>query len=205
MRFRLRPVESSFYELFQEAGQHLVTGARLLGEAINGGPDLPDVAHRLREAEQAADETTRAIIQQANSTFVTPFDREDIYDLAAGLNDVIDLMEETVDLIVLYGVTVLPAEIPALVGVLQQCADITAQAMPRLKTMQGLHDYWTEVNRLENEADQLYRRTLARLFGGEYDAMEVLKLKDILSSLEGAIDACEDVANTVEQIAVKES
>ena len=88
---------------------------------------------------------------------------------------------------------------------IQRCAELTADAMPKLRTMTGLDEYWIEINRLENAGDKSYRRTLAKLFSGEYKAIEVLKLKDIVDSLEGAIDAFEKVANIVEQIAVKES
>jgi predicted phosphate transport protein (TIGR00153 family) len=159
----------------------------------------------MREAEHEADETTHAIVRRVNSTFVTPFDREDIYHLASGLDDVMDLMDEVVDMILLYEVKVLPAELSAQVEVIQRCADITAAAMPQLQSMQSMDEYWIEINRLENAGDKNHRRILANLFSGEFKAMEVLKLKDIVESLEGAIDAFEKVANTVEQIAVKES
>ena len=98
----------------------------------------------MREAEHAADETTHAIIRRVNSTFVTPFDREDIYALASGLDDVMDMMDEVVDLILLYEVKVLPPELSAQVEVIQRCADITAAAMPGLKSMQDLDEYWIE-------------------------------------------------------------
>ena len=88
---------------------------------------------------------------------------------------------------------------------IQRCAELTAEAMPRLRAMKDLEEYWIEINRLENAGDKSYRRILAKLFSGEYDALEVLKLKDIVDSLESAIDAFEKVANSVEQIAVKES
>ena len=140
-----------------------------------------------------------------NSSFVTPFDREDIYSLASGLDDVMDDLDEVVDLILLYEVVTLPTEFLTLVEVIQRCAEITANAMPNVRTMTGLDEYWIEINRLENAGDKSYRRTLAKLFSGDFKAIEVLKLKDIVESLEGAIDAFEKVANIVEQIAVKES
>jgi uncharacterized protein Yka (UPF0111/DUF47 family) len=99
----------------------------------------------------------------------------------------------------------LPAELANQVEVLQRCAELTADAMPRLRTMKDLEEFWIEINRLENAGDKSYRRILAKLFSGKYEALEVLKLKDIVDSLEAAIDAFEKVANTVEQIAVKES
>jgi uncharacterized protein len=100
---------------------------------------------------------------------------------------------------------VLPPELSDQVAVLQRCADLTAEAMPKLQSMRSLEEYWIEVNRLENQGDKNHRRILAKLFSGEFKAMEVLKLKDIVESLEDAIDAFEKVANIVEQIAVKES
>ena len=178
---------------------------RLLAEMLADGADHEDVANRMREAEHAADETTHAIVKRVNSTFVTPFDREDIYSLASGLDDVMDMMDEAVDLILLYEVSSLPAELSDQVEVLQRCAELTAEAMPRLRSMRDLEEYWIEINRLENAGDKNHRRILAKLFSGEYKAIEVLKLKDIVESLEGAIDAFEKVANIVEQIAVKES
>ena len=140
-----------------------------------------------------------------NTTFVTPFDREDIYALASSLDDVMDFMEEAVDLTVLYEVEKLPRRLADQVDVLQRCAELTAEAMPRLQSMRDLEEYWIEINRLENSGDKSYRRILAKLFSGQYEALEVLKLKDIVEALERAIDAFESVAHTVEQIAVKES
>jgi predicted phosphate transport protein (TIGR00153 family) len=205
VRLRFRPVDSTFYDLFTEAAQHLVRGAELLAEMLADDSDKDDVAARMRAAEHEADETTHALIRRVNSTFVTPFDREDIYALGSGLDDVMDMMDEVVDLILLYEVRVLPAELSKQVEVIQRCAELTAEAMPNLRAMNSLEDYWIEINRLENTGDKNHRRILAQLFSGEHKTIEVLKLKDIVESLEGAIDAFEKVANIVEQIAVKES
>jgi uncharacterized protein len=205
VRLKFRPVDSTFYDLFSESAQHLVVGADLLAEMMGADGDREDIARRMRDAEHAADETTHSIIRRVNSTFVTPFDREDIYNLASGLDDVMDMMDEVVDLVLLYEVKELPPELSTQVDVIQRCAEITSEAMPKLQAMKALDEYWIEINRLENVGDKNYRRTLATLFSGDYKALEVLKLKDIVESLEGAIDAFEKVANTVEQIAVKES
>jgi len=202
---KFRPVDGSFYDLFSTQAQHISIGAGLLAEMLADGSDREDVARRMREAEHEADETTHAVVRRVNSTFVTPFDREDIYHLASGLDDIMDMMDEVVDLVLLYEVAELPSGFDTLVEVIQRCAEITAESMPRLQTMKDLDEYWIEINRLENAGDKTYRRTLAKLFDGRYEALEVLKLKDIVESLEGAIDAFEKVANTVEQIAVKES
>ena len=205
MRLKFRPVDSSFYDLFAEAANHLVVGAQLLSEMLSAGNSKAEIAQRMREAEHAADETTHSIIRRVNSTFVTPFDREDIYSLASALDDVMDEMDEAVDLILLYEVTTLPPETTQQVEVLQRCAELTAEAMPKLESMTALEEYWIEINRLENTGDKSYRRILANLFNGELEALEVMKLKDVVEALEGAIDAFETVANIVEQIAVKES
>jgi uncharacterized protein len=202
---RFRPVDATFYDLFSQSARNLVAGADLLAQMLPKGSDRRDIAERMREAEHQADETTHAIVRRVNTTFVTPFDREDIYRLAAGLDDVMDFMEEAVDLVNLYEVEELPPECANQVQVLQRSAELTAEAMPRLRTMSDLEEYWIEINRLENAGDQAYRRILAALFSGSYDALTVLKLKDVVDSLEDAIDAFESVANTVEQIAVKES
>ena len=205
MRLRFRPVETSFYDQFTDSAQHLVVGAGLLAEMLTDGVDRESVAQRMRDAEHAADETTHTIVKQVNSTFVTPFDREDIYALASGLDDVMDMMDEAVDMVLLYEPKVLPAELLDQVELLQQCAELTATTMPKLRSMRSLGDYWIEINRLENAGDRNHRRILANLFSGQFKAMEVLKLKDIAEALEGSIDAFEKVANTIEQIAVKES
>lgn len=205
MALRFRPVDSTFYELFTQLAGQLVTGSALLAEMLSVDNDRQAVAERMREEEHLADESTHDIIKRVNQTFVTPFDREDIYALAAGLDDVMDFMEEAVDLILLYEVGELPAELAEQVDVIQRCAELTAETMPRLKSMKDLDEYWIEINRLENAGDKNYRRILAKLFSGQFEALEVLKLKDIVDSLEAAIDAFETVANTIEQIAVKES
>jgi uncharacterized protein len=202
---RFRPVDTTFYDLFSQAARHLVEGAPLLAEMLAEDSDRESIAKRMRDAEHAADETTHMIVRRVNTTFVTPFDREDIYALASSLDDVMDFMEEAVDLILLYQVVKLPKELANQVDVIQRCAELTAASMPRLREMADLEEYWIEINRLENLGDKSYRRILVKLFSGKYEALEVMKLKDIVDSLEAAIDAFEKVANIVEQIAVKES
>ena len=205
MAFSFKPVDTVFYELLATSANHLVNGARILAELLDDTADRKDIAARMQDAEHECDETTHEIAKRVNSTFVTPFDREDIYALASGLDDVMDFMEEAVDLSMLYEVDSLPTEIADQVDVLQRCAELTAEAMPRLKAMKDLEEYWIEINRLENAGDKSYRRILANLFSGQYEALDVLKLKDIVDSLEHAVDAFEKVANIIEQIHAKES
>ena len=205
MAFSFKPVDTAFYTLLTAQAAHLVDGAALLAELLDEGKDRADLANRMREAEHQADETTHEVVRRVNSTFVTPFDREDIYSLSSGLDDVMDFMEEVVDLVHLYEVDHLPEGVAEQIEVIQRCAELTAESMPRLQSMKDLEEYWIEINRLENAGDKSYRRILVKLFSGKYEALEVMKLKDIVDSLEQAIDAFEKVANIVEQIHVKES
>ena len=203
---RFTPRNNSFYAMFAISGQNLVVGAGLLKELLGADPaDRKDIAKKMREAEHDGDEATHAIMRELNESFITPFDREDIYRLASSLDDVMDAMEAAVDLVVLYQIGELPPEVADQVDVLERAAELTAEAMPRLRSMKDLSEFWIELNRLENQADQVYRRLLARLFNGEYDTLTVMKLKEVVDQLEAAADAFEHVANTVETIAVKES
>ncbi len=206
MRFRLTPQETSFYDLFAAAADNLLTGSKLLMELLGADPATRvEIAERMRAAEHAGDDATHAIFHQLNSSFITPFDREDIYRLASRLDDIMDFMEEAVDLVVLYEIDELPKGVSEQIEVLGRAAELTAEAMQHLRTMDHLTEYWIEVNRLENQADQIHRRLLAHLFNGSYPTLEVMKLKQVVDVLEEAADAFESVANTVESIAVKES
>jgi predicted phosphate transport protein (TIGR00153 family) len=206
--FRLTPQENSFYDLFAKSASYLIDGSREL-TTILGVPhsERESVAARMREIEHAADEATHEIIRNVNSSFITPFDREDIHGLASTLDDCMDLMDAAVDLIVLYRIGDLPAGVSDQVEVLSRMSELTAEAMPRLRSMKDLSEYWIEINRLENQADQIYRGLLAALFNGEYgaDAITIMKLKEVIEELEAAADAFETVAHKVESIAVKES
>lgn len=205
MRFRLTPREDSYYDMFADSANNLVTGARLLVELISDGRGREGIAEKMRACEHAGDEYTHAIMRRLNESFVTPFDREDIYRLASTLDDVMDFMEAAADLVVLYNLEELPRDVICQVDVLERAAELTAETMPRLRGLKDLSEYWIEINRLENEGDRVYRRLLAELFSGKYDALTVMKLKDVIEQLEGAADAFEHVANTIETIAVKES
>jgi predicted phosphate transport protein (TIGR00153 family) len=206
--FRLTPQDTSFYDMFAKSAAYLVEGSRELTKMLGAaGEEREDIAKRMREIEHNADEATHEIIRKVNSSFITPFDREDIHGLASALDDCMDLMDAAVDLIVLYRIGALPAGVSDQVEVLSRMSELTADAMPRLRSMKDLSEYWIEINRLENQADQFYRRLLADLFNGEFgaDAITVMKLKEVIEELEAAADAFEAVAHKVEGIAVKES
>jgi predicted phosphate transport protein (TIGR00153 family) len=205
--FRLTPQDNSFYDLFAKSASFLVDGARELTTILGVEPSEREaVAARMREIEHQADEATHEIIRKVNSSFITPFDREDIHGLAANLDDCMDLMDAAVDLIVLYRIGELPAGVAHQVEVLTRMSELTAEAMPKLRSMKDLTEYWIEINRLENQADQIYRRLLAELFNGQpTDAITIMKHKEVIEELEAAADAFEQVAHKVESIAVKES
>ena len=163
------------------------------------------LAKLMVDAEHAADEATHELLRKVNSSFITPFDREDIYLLASNLDDCMDEMEAAADLIVLYQIGQLPSGVSTQIEILARMSELTAEAMPRLRSMKDLTEYWIEINRLENQADQVYRRLLAELFNGDLKATAIMKLKEVIDELEAAADAFEKVAHTVEGIAVKES
>ena len=212
MRLRLTPRDTTFFDLFATLAAHLVTGADLLAQLVGAEPvDRPALADRLRNAEHDADDATHSIMRRLNQTFVTPFDRDDIYVLASALDDCMDYMEDAGSMIVLYAVEDLPEGVSDQISTLQRAAELTADAMPRLRSLEGLDEYWIEVNRLENEADRAYRGLTATLFSDPIyqespaGVIEMLKLKEIVDALEDAADSFERVANTVETIFVKES
>jgi predicted phosphate transport protein (TIGR00153 family) len=208
VRFKLRPSDDTFYEFFSKAAANLVRGTDLLAELALPGADVQSISERLVEVEHDSDAITHELYNKINTSFITPFDREDIYRLGSQLDDIMDHLEAVGSLLYLYGLTKLPSlprEVHEIVNVLDQQAKLTAEAMPRLKSMKDLKGYWVECNRLENEGDRAYRMLLVRLFSGEYDALTVLKMKEVADELEAACDAFEHVANTVETIAVKES
>jgi hypothetical protein len=208
VRIKIRPSDDSFFDFFSRAAQNLVKGTALLSELALPDADAMSVGERLVEVEHDSDSITHELYNKINSSFITPFDREDIYRLGSGLDDVMDHLEAIGTFVYLYGLSSLPAlprEMIEMIDVLDQQAKVTADAMPRLKSMKDLKDYWVECNRLENEGDRAYRMLLVRLFSGEYDALTVLKMKEVADEMEAACDAFEHVANTVETIAVKES
>lgn len=209
MGFRT-PDGPSFFDLLSAQANQLVTAAGLLATMLGASPEERVVLRdQLHEVEHAGDEINHRVVRRLNQSFVTPFDREDLGFLAARLDDCMDLMDEAGDLMVLYGLTNVPDDVAALVAsqvdVLTRCADQTALAMPGLKSPLDLREYWVEINRLENEGDQAYRRTLTTLFDSGLDPITIIKLKDVISVLEAAADAFEDLANGIEAIAVKES
>ena len=205
MPFRLTPRDNAFYSMFTEAGRNVAEATDVLAQLLDPNANREAVAKQLREREHAGDAVTHRIMRQLNTSFVTPFDREDIYRLASALDDVVDAIEGAADFIVLADVGKLPPLMTEQISLLQRSANETAEAMARLATLRDLEPYWIEVNRLENEADRVYRKLLSKLFSGDYDALTMVKLREVADGFEDAADALEHVAHAVESIAVKES
>ena len=203
MRFQVIPREQSFFDLFEASGVLVAEAARELKQLTDHFEDRIGHSERVKELEHEADEITHQVMATLNTTFVTPFDREDIYRLASRLDDVLDSMEAVADLLVLHRIDELLPELRQQADVLVRVTDAMLEAVRRLRTLQGQDRYLIEVNRLENEGDRIYRKTVARLYSGEFRAMDVLKWKDIVDEMERAIDTCEDIANSIESIALK--
>jgi uncharacterized protein Yka (UPF0111/DUF47 family) len=202
---RITPRDTAFFTFFTEAGRNVADAADVLTRLLDPAADRGAVAVAMRDLEHAGDTITHNIYRQLNQSFVTPFDREDIYRLAAALDDVVDSLEEATDFMVIADVGALPDLMLHQMRLVSLAAHETAEAMPRLRSMQQLEPYWIEVNRLENEADGVHRKLLSLLFSGEYKPMLVLKLRQVADLLEEAADNLEHVANAVENIALKES
>jgi predicted phosphate transport protein (TIGR00153 family) len=204
MRLKLIPREESFFDLFEELAEKVRAGAEELLGLLKNYSDLDRRAGRVLDIEHEGDELTHEVMRRLNTTFVTPFDREDIYQLASNLDDVLDNVEAAAEYLQLHRIDEPLPQMVSLAETLASAARLTATAMPGLRKMKGLDSYWVEINRLENEGDRLYRRTIAELFSGDYKAMDVLKYEKIIEEIEQAIDRLEDVANTVESIALKQ-
>jgi predicted phosphate transport protein (TIGR00153 family) len=203
MRLRLLPRDEGFYDLFVRAARHNVQAAELIRELFINYDRRESLRERIRQVEHEGDETTHQVMRRINTTFVTPFDREDIYRLASHLDDVLDHIDAAADFVVLHNILEPLPELTKQADVLVRGTETALQALERLRSFKGLEDYWVELNRLENEGDQIYRRTVAHLFSGDFKAMDAFKHKDVIEELEGAIDSLEDVANVIESIVLK--
>ncbi|MEU4253640.1 DUF47 family protein [Amycolatopsis sp. NPDC026612] len=203
---RFTPRGTRFFDLLTDAAANLVTATALLSDLVVAEPgEREALAKRLHEVEHQGDELTHTIMVELNSSFVTPFDREDIQALAAKIDDVLDFMDTAADLAVLYRIDAFPPGTDLLIRVLSRAAELTAASMPGLAKVGDLEPFWIEINELENEADRIYRRMLAHLFEPGGDALEVLKTKEVVEQFELAADAFEHIGDVVQTIAVKES
>lgn len=208
MRIRFRPQANVFYDYFKDGANNADQACGVLAELAESNRDTESVSSRLVEIEHANDELIHELYNKVNSSFITPFDRDDMYRLGSRLDDIVDHLEAAGTLVHLYHVfpdVQPPQELLGQLQVLAKLGPLTAGAFERLAARKQLREYWVEANRLENEADRLYRMLVVHLFDGGYDAMTVLKLKEIADELEDAADSFELVANTVEAMVGKES
>ena len=205
MAFSLVPRDKAFFDLFAQAGGNSVRAATLLQELLKSWPESAGLAREILLAEQEGDQITHDIAQRVNSTFVTPIDREDIYDLAGKLDDIVDHIEETADFMGLYQIDAPMTQSVAMADVLVKACEQLAALLENLRGFKDLDKYWIEIHRLENDGDHLFREALASLFAGGIDPMVVIRWRDIFLRLERAIDATETAATLVEAIVMKNS
>jgi uncharacterized protein len=202
MRFRLVPTDDAFFGLFNESAANVAECARRLRELLSDPTD-PAGHEKVAACEHRGDELVRTIVQRLNSTFVTPFDREDIHGLISALDDVVDIIEKTSDTFVLYHIEAPAAPAVQLASIIfQQCEAILA-ALNKLRGFKDLKHHWVEIHRLESEGDRVSREAIAGLFAGSMEAVDIIKWKDVYELLEDGCDRCEDVADIIEKIVVK--
>jgi len=192
-----------FFDLFAEAGQNSLRAAKMLQEMIEGLPDSSNLAREILLAEQHGDRITHDLAQRTSSTFVTPIDAEDIYNLASKVDDVVDHIEETADFMVLYRIEAPMDQALAMADVLVKACERLSMLLDHLREFKDLDQHWIEIHRLENDGDRLFREAFASLFAGGIDPMVVIRWRDIFLRLERAIDATEHAATVVETIATK--
>jgi predicted phosphate transport protein (TIGR00153 family) len=203
---RLTPGDTQFYDMFTAAASNALDAALMLTKLVNADYEQrPELARQLKDLEHVADHTTHDIMRALNTSFITPFDREDIAVLASRTDDIVDHIEAAADLTVLYRIETLPSAVRQQAELLEEAARMTVDGMGRLKTLQKLEDYWITINDIENRADAAYRTLLAELFDSELEVVTMIKIKEVVDELESAADAFEDLANVVQSIAAKES
>jgi predicted phosphate transport protein (TIGR00153 family) len=198
------PKERQFFVFFRENAANLVEGLKTLDALLNSGSaDFAQHAKKLRDLEHQGDEVTHRINQELNRTFITPFNREDIYALASALDDVIDLAEETADTIVLDRVECITPEAQQMGDILVQIGHELAQAFDQLEVRKDMTQYWVRIHDLENQGDRVTRQAIGALFQNSEDPIYIIKWKDVYGLLEKTVDRTEDVANILEGVTIK--
>lgn len=200
--------DRSFYEAFERHARCIVGAAKKVAEAISAPTNAAAFAKEVRDYEQEGDQITHDTIARLHKTWITPLDRGDIHALIVALDDVLDLTEAVAERLALYDLTASPDFVVNMAETLVRatgCVDQAVRLLPQVKQPKQMLDLCVEINRLENEADANYRRALAELFKGSYDAVSVLKWRDIIDNLEAATDRCEDVANILEGVVLEYS
>jgi hypothetical protein len=202
-RFQLIPREERFYDEFVAVGEELRRGARLLIEMLAPEHPVWDKADEIKEVEHKCDFLTHDIVQRLNRTFVTPIDREDIHELASSVDSVMDAIDHCAAVVRLYRIDRVRGEARDLARIIAASVEQLHAALRALEGRGGVFDAVREINRLEHEGDRAHQRAVGSLFEAERDPIAVMKWKEILDFLEGAVDRCRDAANVLEGIVVK--
>jgi predicted phosphate transport protein (TIGR00153 family) len=200
------PKSNQFFDLFERAANNILQGAKLLEDFVSNQNGLEAKLRKIEDVEHAGDQITHDTMEMLNKTFITPLDREDIHALVSEMDDILDLIYGTANRIVLYKVPAHGPDIKKVVQILVQAVEEVSKAVLRLRNMRKpemILAQCIEINRLENEADEALRRAISDLFDREKDPIRVIKEKEILETLENATDRCEDVANVLESIVLK--
>lgn len=205
----LLPKDDKFFGYFERAVENVVNAARIFKELMSNAISKEERAQKIRkieELEHKGDEVTHQIYNELGTTFVTPLDREDIHQIASKLDDVLDYIHGAATRIILYRVETISPEQERLAGMIYEAVEELHKAIPHLRDLKGvssIRDSLVKVNSIENEADDLFERAIASLFDTCKDPILLIKTKELLVSLETATDKCEDVANAIESIIVK--
>jgi uncharacterized protein len=201
--FRFIPKETKFFELFAELSASLNAGATLLRSILEDPRDLEKRVEQMQSIEHEGDRATHAIIAKLNTSFITPFDREDIHRLASSLDDVLDFVNAAAVRLVMYKIAQPPTAAAELAGLIVLQAEELARGVSLLEKNNGVLKHCDEVNRLEDEADDVSRKAIGALFESEKDPIQLIKMKELYEVLEYATDKAEDAANVLEAIVLK--
>ena len=208
MAFNLLPKEEKFFKLFEAQAAYNTKAVKTFKELVKNWDERSAAFEVIREIEHEADITTHEIYDKLNRTFITPFDREDIHQLASEMDDIVDLVQSLCNRMHLYHIQNSTPDLVRLIDILDQATDAIRKAIGNLqdkdKTRRVL-DYCIEINRLENTGDHARDVALSKLFEGQPDPIDVIKWKEIYELVEAAVDKCEDIANTIETILVKQA
>lgn len=204
--FQFFPREEKFFEMFERASSNLYEGGKAFKDLLDNFIDVEHKVKHIKDIEHEGDIITHEIFDKLNRTFITPIDREDIHQITSEVDDVLDFILATADRLSLYKIKKPTPEAVQLTEVLVSAIEIVGKAVYSLKDRKHSRrtlDYCVEINRLENEGDMIHKAAIAELFSDHKEAVEIIKWRDIYDHMESAIDMCEDVADTVEGIVVK--
>jgi hypothetical protein len=203
-RISLVPQKREFYDLYNRAAANTVAISEKLVTLLDDFPEGADTGMRdIKELEHEGDRITHDLIDLINRTFVTPFDRDDMYRLASVLDDVADAVDDSAEKVVGYGVREIHEQARQQATVIHRCATKLAEAIGQLEGFKDSRRQLIELRTLEDEGDRLAREAISDLFAGDPDAVSLVRWKDIHEQLEEAVDACENAADVLEAILVK--